>query len=573
MIFYNVKTMNKFKVFTSLFIGLLIMDVSIAFDPEGSSIYKSVWEQNSDYFNRLYVTIGNIYSDSGEITSTPQSVTVHGFKKNRSYNKVCGYKPRSKLTANFSILTVYSSSMEVLHRCFYPDLGLAHPIRSTWVSGFVVDLPQSIDLQSIGSIHIVEASDKSKYVYFQVPQPIIEATLPTIHDIDLKAFDLYGNNKPDKSYDIIILGEQYAHESNWPINKTDFIESDFGFHSRKAMDAILKSTPFKEKKQHLKFIAGIFKPKNNLTNITLISPFRSDFVGILALEILFHLNGDQLLVIKNQDEQNGHGTFATIIPKNRLLEMPVIVTHELGHSIAGFVDEYLTKITEGFPGCNYSTVDTSEEFWFNPNMSQFKDRDKVPWKNYLKDSSPEIEITYPKNISIQTGEVKVLKFKFIAESDSNKIVITGMRDVYGNTVIENHREVSITLNGLELNNLVWTEKKLSRGIDSDKESSMYFITAQSQINKGDEISVKVQFESSASANQTIHRVQEFKLPRAVHIVSDIFDPKEIGIFNGGFLGDYCATRSSYVNLMVTSPYDFNRYQSDIIKTEIDSFLF
>ncbi len=564
--------MNKFKIFTSLFIGLLTMEVSTAFDPADSSIHKSAWEQNSEYFNRLYVTIGNIYSDSGEITPTPQSVTVHGFKKNRSYNKVCGHKPRSKLSTNFSILTVYSTSMEVLHKCFYPDLGLANPVRSTWVSGFVVDLPQSIDLQSIGSIHVAEVSDRSRYIYFQIPQPIIEATFPTIHDIDLKAFDLYGNNKHDKSYDIIILGEQYAHENNWPINKNDFIESDFGFHTSKAMDTILKSTPFKEKKQHLKFMAGVFKPKVNPTNVTLISPFRSDFVGILALEILFHLNGDQLLVIKNQDEQNGYGTFATIIPKNRLLEMPAIVSHELGHSIAGFVDEYLTTINEGFSGCNYAAVDTSEEMWFNPNMSQFKDRDKVPWKNYLKDSSPEIEITYPKDISIQTGETRVLEFKFIAESDSNKIVITGMRDVYGNTVIENHREVSVTLNGLELDNLVWTERKLPRDVDSGRESSMYFITAQSQVYKEDEISVKVQFENSASANQVIYRVQKFKLPRAVHIVSDIFDPKEIGIFNGGSFSDYCATRSSYVNLMVTSPYDFNRYQSDIIKAEIDSYL-
>ena len=85
--------------------------------------------------------------------------------------------------------------------------------------------------------------------------------------------------------------------------------------------------------------------------------------------------------------------------------------------------------------------------------------------------------------------------------------------------------------------------------------------------------VRVQFENSSSANQIISRVQKFKLPRAVHIVSDIFDPKEIGIFNGGIFSDYCATRSSYINLMVTSPYDFNHYQSDLIKAEIESFLF
>ena len=565
--------MNKFKIFISVVIGFLIVKASTAFDSMDSSIYKSAWEeQNSEYFNRLYVTIGNIYSDSGEITPTPRSVTVHGFKKNRSYNKVCRHKPRSKLTANFSILTVYSVSMKVLHKCFYPDLGLVRPVRSTWVSGFIMDLPRSVDLQSIGSIHIAEATDKSKYIYFQIPQPIMEATFPTIHDIDIKAFDLYGNNKPDKSYDIIILGEQYAHENNWPTNKDDFIKSDFGFHARKAMDTILKSAPFKEKKQHLKFMAGVFKPKVNLTNITLISLFRSDFVGILALEILFHLNGDQLLVIKNQDKQNGYGTFATIIPRNRLLEMPSIVPHELGHSIAGFVDEYLEKINEEFSGCNYA-VDTSQETWFNPNMSQFKDRDKVPWKNYLKDNAPQIEITYPKNISMQTGETRVLEFRFIAESDSDKIIMTGMRDVYGNTVIENYREVSVALNGLEIDNLIWTEKKLPHGIDSDKESGMYFITAQSHIKRGDEISVRVQFENSASANQIIYRMHKYQLPRAVHIVSDIFDPKEIGIFNGGFSSDYCATRSSYVNLMVTSPYDFNRYQSDIIKAEIDSFLF
>ena len=295
-------------------------------------------------------------------------------------------------------------------------------------------------------------------------------------------------------------------------------------------------------------------------------------IGILTLEILFHLNGDQLLIIKNRNEQSGSGAFATIIPKNRLLEMPPIVPHELGHSIAGFEDEYLTKINEEFSGCSY-VADVSQEFWFNPNMSQFRDADKVPWKHYLKDNSPQIDITYPKSITSQVKEPRVLEFRFIAESDSNKIVVTGMRDVYGNTTIESHRKVSIIHNGVELNSLIWVEKKLPPDMDSYREQNMYFITAPSHIKKGDEILVKVQFENSPSANQTISRVQEFKLTRAVHIVSDIFDPKEIGIFNGGASSDYCATRSSYINLMVTSPYDFNRYQSDLIKAEIESFLF
>ena len=206
-------------------------------------------------------------------------------------------------------------------------------------------------------------------------------------------------------------------------------------------------------------------------------------------------------------------------------------------------------------------------------MSQFRDADKVPWKHYLKDNSPQIDITYPKSITSQVKEPRVLEFRFIAESDSNKIVVTGMRDVYGNTTIESHRKVSIIHNGVELNSLIWVEKKLPPDMDSYREQNMYFITAPSHIKKGDEILVKVQFENSPSANQTISRVQEFKLTRAVHIVSDIFDPKEIGIFNGGASSDYCATRSSYINLMVTSPYDFNRYQSDLIKAEIESFLF
>ena len=451
-------------------------------------------------------------------------------------------------------------------------MGLTRHTRSTWVSGFIVDLPQSINLNSISSIHVTEASDENKYIHFQVPQPIIETDLLTIHDIDLKAFDLYGDNQPNKSYDIIILGENYANEINWPGNKNDFIESNFGFHARKAMDAVLASVPFKEKQQHLKFTAGIFKPKIDGSNITLISPFRPDFVGILALEILFHLNGDQLLVIRNRNEQNGNGTFATIIPKNRLLEMPSIVPHELGHSIAGFVDEYLTTINKEFSSCNYES-DASQEMWFNPNMSQFRNRDKVPWKNYLRDNSPQIKITYPKNIALQDEKLKILEFRFIAESNSNKIVITGVRDTYGNTVIENHREVFIIHNGLEISDLTWIEKKLHRDIELNRELNMYFIVAQSHIKKGDEILIRVQFENSPSANQIISRIQKFKLPRAVHMVSDIFDPKEIGIFNGGVFSDYCATRSSYINLMVTSPYDFNRYQSDLIKAEIESFLF
>ena len=199
-----------------------------------------------------------------------------------------------------------------------------------------MDLPLSIDLNSIGSIHLAEAADKNKYIHFQMPQPITEAYLPTIHDIDLKAFNLYGNNQSDKSYDMIILGEGYTHRNNWPIDEDDFTESDFGLHARKAIDAVLKSVPFKEKKQHLKFTAGVFKSKVEGTNVTLItSPFQFDFssIGILTLEILFHLNGDQLLIIKNRNEQSGSGAFATIIPKNRLLEMPPIVPHELGHSI------------------------------------------------------------------------------------------------------------------------------------------------------------------------------------------------------------------------------------------------
>ena len=559
------------KILFSFVILLLIPNTGISNNKNlniKSITPSAVLEQDSEPFNRLYITIGTIYSDSGEITATPKSITVHGFKKNHSYNKVCRHKPRSKLTTNFSILKVISVSGEILYQCFYPDLGLTRPGKSTWVSGFIVDLPPSIDLNSIGSIRIVEASDESKYIFFQIPQPIAEATLLTIHDIELKAFDLYGDNPPDKSYDIIILGEDYMNENNWPANKNDFTEGNFGFHAKKARDAVLASLPFQEEQQHLKFTAGVFKPKIDGTNITLISPFRSDFVGILALEILFHLNGDQLLVIKNRKEQNGTGTFASIIPKNRLLEMPSIVPHELGHSIAGFVDEYLTTINTKFSDCNYDLVDASQEMWFNPNMSQFRDRSKVPWKHYLTDSSPQIEITYPKNITSQIEDLRILELTFIAESDSNKLIVTGMRDTYGNTVIENHREVSIIHNGLKLDNLTWIEKKLPRDIDLNRELLMYFLVAQSHIKKGDEILVRVEFENSPSANQIISRVQQFKLPRAVHIVSDIFDPKEIGIFS-----NYCITRSSYVNLMVTSPYDFNRYQSDLIKAEIESFLF
>ena len=460
------------KLFFSLVIFFVIPTIGMSNNKaqtniESTTIYKTILGHDLEPFNRLYITIGNIYSDSGEITATPESVTVHGFKRNSSYKKVCRHKPRSKLAANVSILKVISISGEILYECFYPDLGLIRHGRSTWVSGFIVDLPQSIDLQSIGSIHLVEAADKSKYIHFQVPQPIVEAEILTIHDIDLKAFDLYGGNQPDKSYDIIILGENYINENNWPVNENDFTKSDFGFHSRKAIDAVLASLPFEEKQQYLKFIAGVFKPKVDGANVTLISPFRSDFVGILALEILFHLNGDQLLVIKNQNEENGSGTFATIIPKNRLLEMPSIVPHELGHSIAGFVDEYLTTINKNFSGCSYDAAEASQEIWFNPNMSQFRDMDKVPWKHHLRDSSPQIEITYPKNITSQVEELRVLEFRFIAESNSNKIVVTGIRDVYGNTVIENHRRVSIIHNDLKLGDLTWKEQKLPRDIDSN----------------------------------------------------------------------------------------------------------
>ena len=119
------------KLFFSLVILFLVPAIGISnkagqknLNVESTTIYKPVLEQGLESFNRLYITIGNIYSDNGEMTATPKSVTIHGFKKNSNYNKVCRDKPRSKLTTNFSILKVISISGEILYRCFLSRFGI-----------------------------------------------------------------------------------------------------------------------------------------------------------------------------------------------------------------------------------------------------------------------------------------------------------------------------------------------------------------------------------------------------------------------------------------------------------------
>jgi hypothetical protein len=202
--------------------------------------------------------------------------------------------------------------------------------------------------------------------------------------------DIIAENGPcDKKVDIVILGDGYTEKEMDKFRKDAVRLSGY----------LMEAEPFRSRSRDFNIRAietpaessGVTKPHHGIYKRTPLSvsysAFDSEryaltFDNKTVRNIASQVPYDLMVIMMNERTYGGGGIYnlyTTVSADNKYAQY--IMTHEMGHHIAGLADEYYTSAVA------YEAPGTIVEPW-EPNVTAFLNKTNLKWKDLVTEGTP-----------------------------------------------------------------------------------------------------------------------------------------------------------------------------------------
>jgi len=473
---------------------------------------------------------------------------------------------------------------------------------------FFIDVPKEVDLGlvNIVNMNLIAFEDK-----LSLPLQINVTEASSLAESDVvtaekalantphRVMRFFGDAPSDKAWDLVILGDGYTAEELQLESEEGLRTSKLGQQVQKIVDELFLYKPFDEVKTAINIWLVAAPSKESGADIPQKKIVKDTFYeaslgancvgraptvkrGLLALEMASKVPFDQVLVLMNTREHGGSGgTFAISTSSDGYIDT---VLHELGHSVGRLADFYYyfsDQVTfgeacpdivheefvvslESTPGGNSYSSDDSK---IAPNLTNFVDT-HAKWAQLLTVNVAPVYMAYPKKTPEVINKTQV-KFTTRFTPDFQKIVFSPSIYPGANQALLGFQTISIDGVNITPDKITIETKpaKTYGGSGPVEAEDLTFMVIDAPIVTDRDVEVVIQYGEQYKdwVPWVVSDSASFKF------VSYVFEPTEIGLFQGANPSLNRVFRSSYTSMMMISGLPFDIVEEQAMRNAIQQF--
>ncbi len=468
-----------------------------------------------------------------------------------------------------------------------------------WNREFTVDVPEEVDLSKVISVELksLEPSEGEEPVNIDF-EDVMKAYQADESEVEgwsgkISSMRIFGNSDPAKSLDIVIHGDGFT-ESEMPLtnDKEELLNSKFGKMLQKSLIPLLQEEPLVSIKDNLNIWVVLAPSKESGTdvpsqNLEVATTYGATFgtncvarsLTVKKASRVIEFSGevpfDVPVVLVNSELRGGTGGAVAVFSNSE--DIKDVMSHELAHTIVKFADEYhYLSDTEDLNAdhatvnkCTEHHVDTmavrnadrdiggnrlsEDEEKLAPNLSLYSTPETVRWSEFMTPESPVVFFDYPKTrLQEEQGMMQnTLSGVYKTQKTGRKELLFLMGGQYG---VRGNNAVSQMLLGLKINGHEYSTSELL--VRQDPGSGfIFFAVADEDVAAEAELKGESHVEFYMQAGRSLGNWSaDSQLITMPHVV---FNPSDVGIFQGANPSLSKVFRSTYSGVMMNSAKAYN----------------
>lgn len=454
---------------------------------------------------------------------------------------------------------------------------------------FFVDIPSTVDLSNVDNMGLNNFLWEEK---FDSPIDLKGQSLPGLNSSEIVTAELALKNTPhrvikfsgeapaEKAWDLVVLGDGYTESELLLDSDESFRKSKFGLQVQAMVDELFKYKPYDQLKSSINIWVVAVPSKESGTDVPSRKIIKDTFYessmgahcvdraptvkrGLLALEMAAKTPFDQILMLINSDEYGGSGgTFALSTTTSDYI--PTVI-HELGHSVGRLADSYyyfsddeiyesacedpvveeLVIATESDSGGNGLFPEDGK---IAPNLTLNVGGD-AKWADLLTTSNRDpVYMTYAQKMGKYDATKNSVTMTMKFTEQFQELIFLGGTDPDSNMYLSQFSRLSI--GGVEVpkDKISIEEKVALESTDPLKPLTYRFMKIDLPVPVGVDTEVKFEFAEDFSPDWVDYTRSD---ANSYKFVSTVFEPSEIGLFQGANPSLDQVFRSSYSSNMMT----------------------
>jgi len=478
---------------------------------------------------------------------------------------------------------------------------------------FFVDVPATTDVSASDTISIDNLvwslhSDSTVNLKGIANSGVAASTVLTA-DVALKntpyrVIKFFGNAPSEKAWDLVILGDGYTADEIHIESEEAFRQSKFGLQVQALVDKLFTYKPFDQFKSNINIWVVAVPSKESGTDIPRKGISKDTFYeasmgshcvdraptvkhGLLALEMAAKTPFDQILMLLNSDEWGGSGgSFAVTTTNSDYINTTI---HELGHSVGLLADAYHYFSDDAIlssPAQRTACVDPDEEVVgsngpdLGGNGMHDKDYALAPdltlntgsaakWYDLLTTLNiAPVYMAYATQMPT-IDATNTVTFTAHFSSNFSKMIFLPATDPGTNNALVAFTK--LTINGVAIPaDKIHLDERTALQSTPEAPASFKFLTIDTPVPVDGEALVTITYPIEYN-----HDAMQFLVGDAgsFKFVSYVFDPTDIGLFQGANPSLDKVFRSSYANMMMTVGLPYDRVQERAMFNAIRGYTF
>jgi hypothetical protein len=478
---------------------------------------------------------------------------------------------------------------EFVSNQFYGQSDNSNYLLYHYVYDFFVDLSETAILPKIDKIRVSDLNQQQVRVISVNPEKeyIPEAVRADGWNGNLRTLRLMGSAPTERAFDIVVLGDGFTEDEMQTHSDEALRTSFFGTKVSEYMEHLLTTAPYNELKEKINvwivatpsIDSGTNIPSEGLSKRTTFSATFDAYCTRRALivqkqgrvlEKASLVPFDQILVLVNSEEYGGQGSDVATFSLNR--QSPGVLVHEMGHSIGMLADEYsYFSDSEAQKNCpdrrirDYAVHGDrnwgrnrmhSDNNALAPNLNLHPSEGAVKWQKYLGPQSPVVYFDYPLRSPVIDRATQTLSASFRLQSDREHAYLLfaaapRMSSLFAKAV----QSVSVDFEGREVE-LPFT--LVHRGNEHMMLSFIALDQANLKSSSASELTVKLRIQADEIV---MHGISSQRTNRNMLVfVSEVFEPLEMGLFQGATPSLSEVFRPNFCSYMFTHECPITEYQ-------------